>query len=249
VTTDAFGMVLLAAAGFVAGVVNAMAGGGSLLTVPVLVMLGLPGTVANGTNRIAVLVQGVVGAWRFRAEGVSGLRGAAPVLLPLLAGAGAGALLVSRLPDRLFERLFGALMLVFLVPLLRRRGWSPPPTPRRRWSARASVAAFAGIGVYGGSVQAGVGLFLLLALARAGYGLVPANAIKSVAIAAFTALTVLVFVLSDQVVWLPAGVLSLGTALGADLGARLAVRGGEPVIRPVLALAVLVLAARMLGVV
>jgi uncharacterized membrane protein YfcA len=223
-----------------------MAGGGSLLTVPLLVMLGLPGTLANGTNRIAVLVQSAVGAWRFRAEGVSGLRGATPVLLPLLVGSAIGALLASHLPDALFERLFGLVMLVLLVPLLGPARWSAPPARRGRWSQMTSTAAFLGIGVYGGAVQAGVGLLLLLALSRAGYDLIVANAIKIVAVAAFTAIAAVVFVVSGQVVWLPAAVLSVGTSLGADVGARLTVRGGERLVRPVLVGSVLVLAGRML---
>jgi len=67
------------AGGFAAGVINTLAGGGSLITVGLLVFLGLPGTLANGTNRIGVLVQNLTSAWRFRAEGVPGLRAAAVV--------------------------------------------------------------------------------------------------------------------------------------------------------------------------
>jgi hypothetical protein len=223
-----------------------MAGGGSFLTVPLLVMCGLPGTIANGTNRIAVLVQSLAGAWRFRAEGVSGVRGAAPVLLPQLVGAAAGAVLVSHLPHQTFERLFGVVMLVLVVPVLRPVRWRAAAPPRP-WSRPASALAFLAIGFYGGAVQAGVGLLLLLALARAGYDLVHANAVKIVAVSAFTAVAALVFVLSGQVLWLPAAVLSAGTALGADVGARLAVRGGEAIIRPVLVVSVLVLSGRMLG--
>ena len=112
-------MAMLAAGGLVAGVINTMAGGGSLLTVPLLVMLGLPGTVANGTNRVAVLVQSVVASLRFGAEGVPGLQAALPVTVPLVLGATLGALGVSMLADETFERLFGIVMLVLLVPALR----------------------------------------------------------------------------------------------------------------------------------
>jgi uncharacterized membrane protein YfcA len=241
------GIGLLATGGFVAGVVNAIAGGGSLVTVPMLVALGLPGTLANGTNRVAVLVQSVAGAWRFRAEGVSGIRGAMPVMVPLLAGSAAGALVVAQLPAKVFERLFGLLMLALLLPVL----WPPREAVRPGggppWSPAASTAVWLAIGFYGGFFQAGVGLLLLVALSRAGSDLVVANAVKIVAVAAFTAVAVLVFVASGHVVWVPALVLSAGTAAGADVGARIAVRGGERVIRPVLAVCVVVLAGRMLG--
>ena len=69
---------LLVVGATVAGVVNTLAGGASALTVPLLVLVGLPGTLANGTNRVGILTQNVVAAWRFRAEGVSGFRAAVP---------------------------------------------------------------------------------------------------------------------------------------------------------------------------
>ena len=235
---------LLAAAGLVAGVVNTMAGGGSLLTLPLLVFLGMPGTIANGTNRVAVLVQGVVGAWRFHAEGVSGFAGSVKFLPPLVTGAAIGALAIAQVTPETFERLFGLVMLAVLVPTL----WRPRPVGAGgSWSPLVQTAVMFGIGLYGGAFQAGVGVFLVLALARGGHGLVVANSIKSVVIAAFTAIAVVVFVLKDQVVWLPAMVLSASTAVGAVAGARLAVKGGDALIRPVLAIAVIAMAGRMLG--
>ena len=105
-------MLALGATATVAGVVNTLAGGGSLLTVPLLVLLGLPGGIANGTNRVGVLVQSSVAAWRFRALGVGGLREAAPVLLPVAAGSLIGAWGIAQISDALFERAFGVVMLL-----------------------------------------------------------------------------------------------------------------------------------------
>ena len=237
---------LVVAAGFVSGVVNTLAGGGSLLTVPLLVLLGLPGTIANGTNRIAVLVQSVVGAWRFRAEGVSGFGHVVPVLLPMLLGSALGAYGVTRLDDASFERAFGVVMLLLLLPAMFPPRASAAGDARRSMGPVASAVTFFAIGLYGGSFQAGVGLFLVLALARSGHGLVLANSVKMVAVGAFTAIAVAVFVYEGQVVWIPAVLLSAGTALGAALGARIAVRGGERVIRPALVVAVIALAGKML---
>ncbi len=236
----------IAAAGFVSGVVNTMAGGGSLLTVPLLVMLGLPGTIANGTNRVAVFVQSVVGALGFRAEGVSGFSKSLPVLVPMVLGGTLGAYAVARLDDVTFERLFGVVMLLLLLPALRTPTRASLESERAAMSPMTSALTFFTIGLYGGSFQAGVGIFLVLALARAGHGLVVANSIKAVAIAAFTAVAVAIFVFEGQVVWMPALVLSAATALGAAVGVRLAVRGGDRVIRPVIALAVIAMAGRML---
>ncbi len=238
-------LALLAAAGLAAGVVNSLAGGGSLLTVSLLVVLGLPGTLANGTNRIGIVVQNAVAAWRFRAEGVSGLRAALPLLLPVLVGSALGALAIARVADETFERIFGVLMLALLVPTIRRG--KPGAGPARSLSPTARFLLFFAIGLYGGAFQAGVGIPLLFALTYAGHDLVHANAVKVVLIFAVTVVAIPVFVVSGQVVWLPAGALAVGFFGGGELGARLAVRGGERVIRPVLVAAVVTLALRMLG--
>ncbi len=235
---------LLVAAGALAGVVNTLAGGGSLLTVPLLVMLGLPGTLANGTNRIGVLLQSWVAALGFRAQGVSGFRDALPVLVPVALGSLLGAVLVSLLPDAAFERLFGAVMLLMLIPTLRPRRTAPGAAP---WSPALRHAIYLGVGLYGGAFQAGLGVVLLFALQHAGFDLVRANAIKTVLAAVLTTIAVPVFVLQGQVAWAPAGLLTLGFVAGAAAGARLAVQAGERLIRPVLAVAVLALAGRMLG--
>ncbi|MDJ0867440.1 MAG: sulfite exporter TauE/SafE family protein [Myxococcota bacterium] len=237
---------ILLAGGLAAGVVNTLAGGGSLLTVPLLVLVGLPGTLANGSNRVGVLIQNAVAAWRFRAEGVSGFHDALPVLVPVCAGSLLGAYGIARVTDETFERLFGVLMLALLVPTLRRPA-ARADAPARTWSPAVRSITFLAIGLYGGAIQAGVGLVLVAALSRAGYDLVRANSIKVVVILVLTAIAVPVFVLAGQVAWAPAGVLAAGFALGGATGARIAVRGGERVIRPMLLLAVLALAGRMIG--
>jgi uncharacterized membrane protein YfcA len=237
-------IALLLAGGLAAGVVNTLAGGGSLLTVPLLVLLGLPGTVANGTNRVGVLLQSLVAAVRFRGSGLLELRLLLPVLGPVLAGALVGALAIARVADATFERLFGGLMLVLLVPTLRR---SRATTPGPGLGRIASALVFFALGLYGGALQAGVGILLVFALVYAGHGLVRANAIKTAVNAALTCIAVPVFAAAGQIAWRPALVLTVGFAAGAELGVRLAVAGGERVIRPLLVAGVIALAGRMLG--
>jgi uncharacterized membrane protein YfcA len=245
ISLDLSSLAILALGGLTAGVINTLAGGGSLLSVPLLVLLGLPGTVANGTNRVGVLAGNIVAAWRFRSQGVSGFRAAAPILLPVVVGSLIGAGLVSQLADETFERLFAVVMIVLLIPTLRgARNRQETPEP---WPTWLSAVVFFAIGLYGGSFQAGIGIVLVFALSRSGYDLVYANSIKVVVIAALTLVAVPVFVLEGQVRWAEGGVLAAGFAGGGELGARIAVRGGERVIRPVLALAVVALAGRMLG--
>ncbi len=239
-------IALLIAVGLVAGFVNTLAGGGSLLTVPLLVIFGLPGTIANGTNRVGVLVQGVVACWRFDAEGISEFRSALPLLPPVVLGSIVGAAAATQLPDQVFERIFAGIMLILLIPIL--RGHHLPSSPRaQRWSPLTRGFVLFAIGIYGGAVQAGVGLLLLFALNRAGFDLFRANAIKVVIATALAIATVPVFVFEQQVAWLPAAFVSIGFTLGATVGARFAVIGGESAIRQALAVAVLVLAGHLFG--
>ena len=112
-------ILLLVGAGLIGGIVNTLAGGASALTVPALVLVGLPGTIANGTNRIGVFVQNVVAAWRFRAEGVPGFRRSTPVLLPVAIGSLLGATAISMVSDETFNFIFGIVMVLLIVPMLR----------------------------------------------------------------------------------------------------------------------------------
>jgi len=239
-------IALLIAVGLVAGFVNTLAGGGSLLTVPLLVMSGLPGTIANGTNRVGILVQGVVACWRFDAEGISEFRSALPLLPPILLGSIVGAAAATQIPDQTFEQIFAGIMLILLIPMLRGRHRAPTPGAPR-WSPLTRTIILFAIGLYGGAVQAGAGLLLLFVLNRAGFGLARANAIKIVLATALALVTVPVFVFNQQVAWLPAAFVSIGFTIGATAGARFAVLGGESAIRQTLAIAVLVLAGHLFG--
>ena len=244
------GMELIAAAlvvgaGRVAGIVNAMAGGGSLLTVALLnVFVGLPGLVANGTNRVGVLVQNASSVASYRKEGVRGFGRAVPVIVPVIAGSLLGSLLVSSVTDETFERIFGILMVPLLFLSLR----SPKNVGSQiNWHPLTSAVVFFGIGLYGGAFQAGVGLLIVVALSRSGLDLVNANAVKVVVILVLTTIAVPVFVIRGQVDWGFAAVLAIGFAAGGWIGARVAVRGGERIIKPVLIGAVVALAGRMIG--
>ncbi|MBW2495167.1 MAG: sulfite exporter TauE/SafE family protein [Deltaproteobacteria bacterium] len=239
---------LLIAVGFVAGVVNTLAGGGSLLTVPLLVLFGLPGTIANGTNRVGVLVQCLVACWRFDAKGISEFRSALPLLPAIVLGSLVGAATATQVPDSVFERIFAGIMLVLLIPML--RGGTPPPASEsgeQRWSPLTRNLVLFAIGFYGGAFQAGVGLLLLFALNRAGIDLFRANSIKIVIVTALAITSVPVFVFERQVAWLPAVFISIGFTAGAAMGARIALAGGETAIRRALAVAVLALAGHLFG--
>ena len=242
---DPSDILLLVAGGLAAGVVNTLAGGGSLLTVPLLVLAGVPGNVANGSNRIGILASNASATAAFRRLGVSGLSRTLPVLVPVAVGSLVGALLVARLADETFERAFGVLMVPLLLLSLR-----PPVSKsaeRRVWSGPFTVLVFLAIGLYGGAFQAGIGLLLMVALSRSGMDLVVANSVKVVVIMVVTVTALPLFIVGGRVAWGPAMVLAAGFAVGGALGARLTVTRGASLIRPVMVAAVLALAGRLLG--
>ena len=244
---DGLAFLGLATAGFVAGVVNTLAGGGSFLTVPALVLLGLPGGIANGTNRVGVLLQTGFALRRFRSEAVVSLSDALPVLGPVALGSVIGALVITRVPDAFFERAFGVVMIALWVATWLGNSGKEADTQTPRPASPWRHAALFGLGLYGGAFQAGVGLLLLLVLRLTGLDLLRANALKIAVNFCFTLLALPIFIISNQVAWLPAAVLGGGFALGGEVGARLAIRGGEKLLRPVLGLAIFALAGHMLG--
>ncbi|MDD9801738.1 MAG: sulfite exporter TauE/SafE family protein [Deltaproteobacteria bacterium] len=238
-------VLLLIGGGFAAGVVNTLAGGGSLLTVPLLHLAGLPGGLANGTNRVGVMVQNLVATWGFGREGVPSLRPALPLLLPLASGALLGAAVISRIPDHAFEQLFGAAMLLLLIPTLR-----PPPAAkgaRRKMPGWLRSLCLFTMGIYGGALQAGTGLLIVHFLHWSGASLLQSNAIKVALNFCFTLLVLPIFLFAGQISWPEAAVLTIGFALGGAIGPRLAIRASERTLRTLLALATLALAGRMLG--
>ncbi|MDD9872743.1 MAG: sulfite exporter TauE/SafE family protein [Deltaproteobacteria bacterium] len=238
-------VLLLIGGGFAAGVVNTLAGGGSLLTVPLLHLAGLPGGLANGTNRVGVMVQNLVATWGFGREGVPSLRPALPLLLPLASGALLGAAVISRIPDHAFEQLFGAAMLLLLIPTLR-----PPPaanSARRKMPGWLRSLCLFTMGIYGGALQAGTGLLIVHFLHWSGASLLQSNAIKVALNFCFTLLVLPIFLFAGQISWPEAAVLTIGFALGGAIGPRLAIRASERTLRTLLALATLALAGRMLG--
>lgn len=239
-------MVVLLGGGLVAGIVNAMAGGGSLLTVPLLVFAGVPGNTANGSNRVGVLANSLSAAGTFRRLGVAGLAGIGRILGPAVVGSLIGSIVVSQLADDTFERVFGFVMIPILIMSLRRPDVEAM-ADRPQWPTWLTTIVFFAIGLYGGAFQAGVGLMMIVALSRAGVDLVVANNIKVIITFVFTVFALPVFIVNGDVDWAPALVLAVGLGVGGYLGARISVAGGERVIRPVLVVAVIAFAGRLLG--
>ena len=237
-------VLLLAFVRLAAGVSNTMAGGGSTITVPLLVFAGVPGTYANGSNRVGILPACLAAVLSFRRLGVSGFRDARIIFLPVLFGSLAGSLLINKLGDDQFERLFAFLVIPIVILTLM------PPTPKESkssWGRSTMILIFFVVGVYGGAIQAGVGLVIVLALSRSGFDLVTANSIKVMINAFVTVVALPVFIFSGKISWGPALVLAAGLTLGGWIGAKWTVEGGERVVRWVMVIAALGLSGKLVG--
>lgn len=219
--------------GIFVGFINILAGGGSLLSLPLLIFLGLPSATANGTNRIGILMQNVVAIAGFHQQNVMPWRISLLAAVPAVAGAIAGAQLAIDLPDDQFKRalaltMIGVLILILADPSKRLR---ENPRPLAGWRLLAFVIGFFGVGVFGGFIQAGVGFLIILVMALTGFDLVATNAVKVIVVFVFTIAALAVFIMNDHVDYLLGAALGFGNALGGYIGTRYAVRKGHAWIR------------------
>lgn len=220
--------LLLIVLGVIAGIINTLAGGGSNLTIPALMVMGLPADVANGTNRVGVFLQALIGVTRFRQKGhlpTNDLRG---ILLPTLSGGLLGACIASFAPEWLLKPLLlGTMLAVSLLMVLRPNSFIPSEntTPKRVNDTPMAFVTLFLAGVYGGFVQAGVGFVLITAFAGLlQYDLVKSNALKLLATISFTTVSLAIFIWQDQVWWTYGLILAIGTMIGAEIGVRLSIK-------------------------
>jgi uncharacterized membrane protein YfcA len=241
---------LIVLAGVFAGFINTLAGSGSLITLPLLIGLGLPANVANGTNRIAILLQNVVGVSSFKKQKVLDFRSSVKLVIPAVIGSVIGAIIAVDLNEEVMRKTIGGLLVfMFFIILWKPSKWlreQQGKSPLPYW-LRAII--FFLIGIYGGFIQAGVGFFLLSGLVLgAGYDLVRANAVKVLIILTYTAFALAVFIFNDQVNYTYGLILAAGNMIGAFLGASVAVKWGPKFVRYLLLITVLVAAAKLLGI-
>lgn len=240
-------VLLLLGGGLLAGFVNTVAGGGSVVTLPILIEgVGLPATVANGTNRVAILLQNVAAVAGYRRGGALDVRRVLPLVPATVLGAVAGAWIATGIPPEALKRVFaGVIVLVALTVLLRPARWLGGGDRRLREPWRS--LAFFGIGVYAGFVQAGVGFLLLAGLVLgSGFDLVKGNAAKVLLVLLATPLALLLFARAQQVDLAAGLVLAAGNVTGALIASALAVKKGAGWIRWVLVVAAVGAALRML---
>lgn len=242
-------LVAVPIVGFVSGYINTLAGSGSLITLPLLILLGLPANVANGTNRIGILVQSIVSVATFRRRDALPQVSFWRIILPSVIGGAIGAALAVDLDETVLRRTIGLLMIVMLIVVLAKPDrWLAEHAQGRESNPVLQTTVFFVIGLYGGFIQAGVGIFLLAGLVLgAGFNLVGGNAVKNLIVLIFTVAALAVFVINDQVRWGLGTLLAAGSAAGAWAGAHMVVERGAPFVRWVLIVILVLSAIAMLG--
>jgi len=238
-------LLMLFGVGAVAGFINVNAGGGSSLTLPALYFLGLDWATANGTNRIALILQNIFAVASFKKRGVFEFKSSLLLALFTLPGAVIGAILATRVSNFLFQRILGVVLIFIVVSMLTSHSYkSNRDQPgQRSWLI---YPALFGIGFYGGFLQVGVGFLFMAALYHLlQENLIKVNMHKVFIILIYTAAALVVFALSGNVNWVYGLILASGNALGGWWGAHAAVKGGEKFIRIILVLAIVIIILKL----
>lgn len=224
----------LIVSGVFVGFINTLAGGGTIISLSLFMFMGLPADVANGTNRIAVILQNFTSAANFRHQKLLDTRKSLMLAIPTAIGSILGALLSVEIDEDTFEKAIGLVMLMMVFFILAKPDkWiHGQKNLQLKKVSILQIAMFFAIGVYGGFVQVGVGYFLLAGIVLgAGYNLVQANAIKVVIVLIYTIFALIVFIMNDKVNWQFGLVHSIGNIIGAYVASKYALSWGAGFIR------------------
>jgi len=239
---------LLILVGFIAGVINTIAGGGSLLTLPVLIFMGLPPNIANGTNRIGIVIQMLVGTAGFKSKGVSSFPFSIYIGLAALLGSLIGAKIAVNIKGDTFNKVLSFVMIAVVLiivfkPKLKTKNLVELTTGKHLW---VGCLAFFFFGIYGGFINAGLGFILILFLHYFNQlSLVKANATKAVVISIYMSGALLVFILNDAVNWKMGLTMAIGTSLGAWFSSRFSVDKGDKFVKIFLLVIVSIMAIKL----
>ncbi|MEA3495319.1 MAG: sulfite exporter TauE/SafE family protein [Bacteroidota bacterium] len=245
-------IIILVFAGVMVGFINVLAGGGSIISLSVLMFMGLPVNLANGTNRIAILLQNVVAVSNFQRKKVLDLKKGKWLLIPAVIGSLFGAQLANNLNEIILERSIAVVLIVILFTMI----YKPSKWLKEQEDLLVKkinvwqILIFLFVGFYGGFIQAGVGFFLLTALVfSTGYELVKANALKVFIILCYTPFSLLVFVIHGDVDWLYGVILAIGTMAGAFLASKFAIEKGAKFVRWIVIIVILVTILKLFGII
>jgi uncharacterized membrane protein YfcA len=241
-------LIILIVVGFIAGAINILAGGGSLLTLPVLIFMGLPPNVANGTNRIAIIIQNIFAVRGFQSKGVSEFPFSIYLALSATVGAIIGASLASDIKGEVFNRILAVIMILIVIYMVFQRKTTSKELMERLTGKYLwlGILAFFFVGIYGGFIQAGVGFIMLLALSSINHiSLVKSNAIKVFVALIYSLAAVAIFAYNGLINWQYGLILSIGNATGGWFMSRYSVKKGDGFVKIFLIIMVTIMAIKL----
>ncbi len=239
---------LLISTGIAAGFINTVAGGGSLLTLPLLIFMGLPAAEANASNRVAIIIQNIFAVKGFKSKGITVFPYAYWVSISATLGALLGAYLATEISNSSFNKILSVVMVLVLVitvlkPYLDKKKVLERFTKKRNI---VSILLFFSIGIYGGFIQAGVGFIIMAVLTGIhGLNLAKTNSVKVFVVLCYTSVALLVFMYNGKVLWTYGLLLAVGNAIGAWIASRWSVGANEKWIRLILILTLSALAIKL----
>lgn len=239
--------IILVFAGIAAGFINVVAGGGSLITLPLMIFMGLPPTVANASNRVALMAQNIVAVTNFSKNKVGG--GKYGVILGIMALLGAiiGAQLAVDIPEDVFNKILSIVMIAVAVLILTNPNMTALQEERTTGKHRIiGIISFFFIGIYGGFLHAGIGFIMILTLVKVNrFTLVKTNSIKVLVALIYTAAALSVFIIEGVIDWKAGIILAFGSATGGWLGSTFSLKKGDIWIKRILLVAIVVMAIKL----
>lgn len=239
--------ILLVFAGTFAGFVNTIAGGGSLVVVPILIFMGLPSSEANGSNRVAILIQNIFSVAGFRSKGVYVFPFALYVAAPAVIGAIIGSKIAVDISDQLFNRILAVVMLTVMgITIFKPSLKEAAEANLSKQRIGISILIFFFLGIYGGFIQAGIGFLIIATLTTVHHlNMAKTNSIKVFVAFSYTIAAVIVFYLEGKIRWEYGLTLAAGNSIGAWVGSRWSVGKSDKLIRMILLIMVIGLSIKL----
>lgn len=213
-------IIILFTSGLISGLINTVAGGGSLITLPIMIFLGIPPTIANGTNRVQLIFQNIFAVYGFKTKGISNFEFSSFLAFSALIGSIFGAYIAIDFPEELFKKLLSIIMLLVLVSIFYNSNNLSEISSKikNKW---ASIILFFFIGVYGGFIHAGVGFLMLVVLTKINkIKISHSNSIKVFVALIFSTTAILVFIAEEKINWIYGINLGIGSAIGGWIASR-----------------------------
>lgn len=249
---DILNILLILVTGTAAGFINSVAGGGSLLSLPLLITLGYPSAVANGTNRIAIIIQDIIAVANFKKKGYSNFKISFKLGIPAIIGAIIGSNIAISISDSVFNTVLAIVMITMLIIIIfnpQKKFMKNKKDNDHNFNKVLGYIIFFFIGLYGGFIQAGVGFLIITALAfLTGSNLVKISSMKVFIVAMYLIPSLLVFIINGKIELITGLILATGNGLGAWIGTSLAVKNGEKMVKAVIFIAIVFMAGNLLGI-